>query len=65
MALTLPVDGMSCEHCEQTVEDACESVQNVTAAHADRSAGEVTIEGEADRSALVNAVEAAGYDVVA
>lgn len=58
---TLTVDGMSCDHCEQTVADALRSVAGVRAATADREAGEATVDGDADPGALVRAVEDAGY----
>ncbi|WP_436900272.1 heavy-metal-associated domain-containing protein [Halovenus halobia] len=62
MSRTITVDGMSCEHCEQTVEDALEDVTGVTSASADREAGTATIDGEATPDALVTAVEEAGYE---
>lgn len=65
MSLTLSVDGMSCEHCEQSVEDALEGIEGVTAADADRGEGQATVEGEADAAALVAAVENAGYSASA
>ncbi|MFB6150859.1 MAG: heavy-metal-associated domain-containing protein [Haloarculaceae archaeon] len=61
MTTTLTVEGMSCDHCEQTVEEALEGVDGVTAATADHEAGHATIEGDADATALVDAVEDAGY----
>ena len=65
MATTLTVEGMSCEHCEQTVEEALEAVAGVDAATADREAAQATVEGEADQGALVAAVEDAGYEAAA
>ncbi len=62
MSQTITVDGMSCEHCEQTVEDALEKVAGVTSASADREAGTATIDGDAAPDALVGAVEEAGYE---
>ncbi len=62
MSQTITVDGMSCEHCEQTVEGALESVAGVTSASADREAGTATVDGEATADALVGAVEEAGYE---
>lgn len=58
---TLTVDGMSCGHCEQTVEEALRGVNGVTDASADNETGEATVEGNADTSELVRAVEDAGY----
>ncbi|MFB6160431.1 MAG: heavy-metal-associated domain-containing protein [Haloferacaceae archaeon] len=65
MSTTISVEGMSCEHCEGAVEDALEGVDGVTSAMADRVAGSATVEGTADVAALVDAVEAAGYDASA
>ena len=65
MSQTITVDGMSCEHCERTVEDALEAVEGVTAATADHEAASVTVEGEADTETLVVAVDDAGYEASA
>ncbi|SEW27215.1 heavy-metal-associated domain-containing protein [Natrinema salifodinae] len=65
MSRTITVEGMSCEHCEQTVEDALEGVDGVTSAEADRDAKQATVEGAADADALVAAVDDAGYDATA
>ncbi|AQL44366.1 heavy metal transporter [Halorientalis sp. IM1011] len=62
MVQTITVEGMSCEHCEQTVADALEDVDGVTAVSVDREAASATVEGDADEAALVEAVEDAGYD---
>ncbi|MFD1515292.1 heavy-metal-associated domain-containing protein [Halomarina rubra] len=65
MAKTLTVTGMSCGHCEQSVEEALEAVDGVESASADNEAETATVEGEADTDALVAAVEGAGYDASA
>lgn len=62
MAQTLTVEGMTCEHCEQTVEEALEEVEGVTSATADRDAESATVEGSAALDELVTVVEDAGYD---
>jgi copper chaperone CopZ len=62
MSTTITVTGMSCEHCEQTVEDALTAVDGVTDASADNETDAVTVDGDADTAALVAAVEDAGYD---
>jgi copper chaperone CopZ len=59
---TITVEGMSCEHCERTVEQALRDIPGVSAARADHEAAHVTVEGDADSDALVRAVEDAGYD---
>ncbi len=65
MSQTLTVEGMSCEHCEQTVVEALEGVDGVSSASADHEAGVAEIDGSADTAELVAAVEDAGYDAVA
>ncbi|AQL44710.1 heavy metal transporter (plasmid) [Halorientalis sp. IM1011] len=65
MSPTLTVQGMTCEHCEQTVEEALEGVTGVRDAHVDRNAEQVTVDGDADEAQLVAAVEDAGYDASA
>ncbi|WP_227356053.1 heavy-metal-associated domain-containing protein [Haladaptatus salinisoli] len=61
MTTTITVEGMSCEHCEQTVEEALHDVDGITNATANHEAKEVSIDGDADTSELVQAVENAGY----
>lgn len=65
MSKTLTVEGMSCGHCEQTVEEALADVEGVTGAKADHEADSVTVEGDAETDALVEAVSEAGYDASA
>lgn len=65
MSRTITVEGMSCEHCEQTVEEVLEGVSGVRAATADRDIEQATIEGDADAADLVAAVEDAGYEASA
>ncbi|TQQ82737.1 heavy metal transporter [Halonotius terrestris] len=65
MSQTITVEGMSCAHCEETVEDALEAVDGVTEARADREAATATVEGSAASDDLVAAVEDAGYEVSA
>lgn len=54
---TITVEGMSCEPCEQTIEETLRGVSGVTDAHADREAERATIEGDPDNGTLVQAVE--------
>ncbi|WP_247729801.1 CopZ family metallochaperone [Halovivax limisalsi] len=65
MSRTLTVEGMSCGHCEQTVEEALEGVAGVNGVTADRESDQATVEGDADPDDLVAAVEDAGYDASA
>ncbi|WP_049984029.1 heavy-metal-associated domain-containing protein [Halorubrum sp. BV1] len=62
MEMTIAVEGMSCEHCEQSVEEALSGVAGVTAARANRERDAAIVEGDADADALVRAVEDAGYE---
>ena len=61
MSTTITVEGMTCGHCEQTVEEALREVSGVTDATADREAKQASVDGDADTTALVQAVEDAGY----
>lgn len=65
MSQTITIEGMSCEHCEQTVEEALEDVDGVDVATADRETETATVEGNAESAVLVSAVEEAGYDASA
>ena len=65
MTQTITVEGMTCEHCEQTVEEALEGVNGVTEASADRESESATVEGTVEADALVDAVNDAGYDASA
>jgi len=65
MTQTITVEGMTCGHCEQTVEEALEDVDGVTEATADREAESVTVEGSAGTDVLVDAATDAGYDASA
>jgi copper ion binding protein len=58
---TISVEGMSCEHCEQTVEDAVREIPGVTRVTADEAAQQVDIDGDADIDAVLQAIEDAGY----
>ncbi|WP_254532084.1 heavy-metal-associated domain-containing protein [Natrinema gelatinilyticum] len=62
MSQTITVEGMSCEHCEQAVEDALEGVDGVMSAEADREQERAIVDGDVDPQALVGAVDEAGYD---
>ena len=66
MSVNLTVEGMSCGGCEQTVEKAVTSVSGVTRATVDRTTNQVIVEGDdLDETALVRAVEDAGYTAYA
>jgi Cu+-exporting ATPase len=64
--LTIPVEGMTCGHCQDTVRRALEEVPGVRSARVDleEKRAEVSVEtSDFDRSRLTHAVEAAGYRV--
>ena len=61
MSQTISVEGMTCEHCEQTVEEALQDVSGVTDVDVDREAERATVDGDAETGELVDAVEDAGY----
>lgn len=65
MTRTITVEGMSCEHCENSVVDALEDVDGVTAATADEESQTATIEGDASLDSLLEAVDEAGYEASA
>ncbi|WP_136590606.1 heavy-metal-associated domain-containing protein [Salinigranum halophilum] len=61
MTTIITFEGMSCDHCERSVEEALHEVSGVSSATADREREQVSVEGDADLAALVRAVENAGY----
>ncbi len=65
--VTLPVDGMTCASCVARVERALRAVPGVTGANVNLATerAQVTVNDGTDRSALVAAIESAGYDVPA
>ena len=58
---TLAVEGTNCTRCEQSVADALTDVEGVTDVAVDWGDASATVEGDADVSALVVAVDEAGY----
>lgn len=61
MTTTITVEGMTCSHCEQTVEEALRGVSGVTDVTVDREDEQASVDDDADATALVEAVEDAGY----
>ncbi len=55
------VTGMSCAACQARVEKAVAGVQGVTAVSVSLLTNSMGVEGEADRSDIIDAVEKAGY----
>ena len=62
-AVVIGVEGMMCGHCTAAVEKACLGVPGVLAAKADLEEKQVTVRGDADRTALENAIIDAGYTI--
>lgn len=57
----LNITGMTCGHCQHAVKGALESVEGVRSVRVDLRSGVAQVEGQADVSALVAAVEEEGY----
>jgi copper chaperone len=66
MTKRLSIEGMSCNHCVGRVTSALNQVQGVTSATVDLATKSAVVEGAAlADEQLKQAVEGAGYDVVA
>lgn len=61
--MVLEVNGMSCGHCVAAITSAVTPLPGVTAVDVDLGAGTVRVTGEADATAVTDAIEDAGYDV--
>ena len=57
----ITIEGMTCGHCEQTVEEGLHGVPGVTDVIADREDDQASVDRDADSTALIGAVEDAGY----
>ncbi len=64
MVTVITVNGMMCPHCKARVESVCKEIPGVTDAVVDLQAKTVTVTGNADKNALVDAIVKAGYEVV-
>jgi copper chaperone CopZ len=65
MTLIYRVDGMSCEHCVVAVTGEVGEVAGVSSVDVDLDSKLVTVSGAAiDDSAVVAAIDEAGYDAV-
>lgn len=65
---TLKVEGMSCGHCELSVQEELEELDGVKSAKADHETGNVEVvyeEGRVTDGQFEEAVEQAGYTVAA
>lgn len=57
----LKIEGMTCGHCTAAVKKALEGVAGVSHADVDLAAGRARVDGQADVSELVAAVQDEGY----
>lgn len=60
---TYDVAGMTCGHCEQSVQEELSELAGVTEVRADHTTGQVSVTSAEplDRTAVAAAVEEAGY----
>jgi len=64
-SVTLYIEGMTCNHCRQTVESAVKTVRGVNEAIADPGTGIVEIKGnDFDIGEIERNIEKSGYKVV-
>lgn len=64
----LKIEGMSCGHCKKAVTDALQELAGVDSVVVDLDGGKATVSydpGKTSESAMKEAVEEAGYEVVA
>jgi copper chaperone len=62
MTKTLQIKGMTCEHCVRAVTKALQGVTGVDKVSVDLGAGRARVDGPADGTSLVKAVEKQGYE---
>lgn len=60
----LQITGMSCDHCVQSVRDALQDVSGAAVQSVEVGRAEVDAAPGTSRESLVEAVEAAGFNVV-
>ena len=60
----LQIEGMSCDHCVKSVREALEGVSGAAVQSVEIGRAEVNAAPGTPRKQLVEAVEAAGFDVV-
>lgn len=61
--MELSVTGMSCDGCEQNVEDALGERDDVTSVVADHESDTVEVDGEISTADVSAVIEDAGYEV--
>lgn len=55
------IEGMTCDHCQHAVKSALEDVDGVRTVDVVLSTGRAKVEGDADTTTLLAAVEDEGY----
>lgn len=65
MSTEITVEGMTCEGCEEVVEEALQMADGVESADADRYEDAAVVEGDANVDDLVEKVDLAGYEASA
>lgn len=59
------VTGMTCGHCVASVTEEVSEVDGVQKVDVQLEGGTLTVEGDADSEAIIDAVSEAGYEAVA
>ncbi len=62
LSTTIKVSGMTCPHCVKNVANALQALPGVESAEVSLENAEAVVSGQIERSALVDAVKAAGYE---
>ncbi|MBC7661016.1 MAG: heavy-metal-associated domain-containing protein [Chitinophagaceae bacterium] len=61
--ITLKVDGMSCDHCIQTITNAIHTVDAQAGVHIDLKQGIVNVQTRAAEESITTAITDTGFDV--
>jgi len=61
MAITLSVNGMTCNHCVHSVTNALQAVAGVEKVSVSLDTGRARVDGNASPGALIQAIEEEGY----
>ncbi len=61
MTTELKIEGMTCQHCQKSVEQALSAVNGVEKVEVNLAAGSARVAGNAALAALVAAVEEEGF----
>ena len=64
MKQVIKVEGMMCTHCQARVENVCKAVSGTVDAVVDLEKKQVTVSGDADLTALKQAIIDAGYEII-